>query len=1739
MGRSKPSASDEDLTSLDQPTSEKSIVTWLGERFAKDLIYSRIGQDILVSVNPGKPLEQCSDSNAKTIGNAVKDGKERQAHVFELAASAYFDMITDKKDQSLLFMGETGSGKSFNAQLAIRELVLLSKSKKKDSKTSGRLLKSLEVLEAFGHAKTSRNDNGSRYGKYIEMQFNSRGKLAGAQISDYLLEKSRVTDVPYGERSFHAFYYMLAGASADEKAKWNLMDLKYYSFLAESKSLKVDGINDVAMFSTLKSALRGAGFKEKYQSQIFQLLSAILLLGNLEFVDAEAKDDAAVISNSDVLDEVSDILGVRSYLLENALVYKTKLIKKEIFTMFLDVDEASEHRNVLCQTLYNVLWSWIVESINKRLCADDYQNHIGLSDMFGLENHKDNYLHQLFYNYSSERFQAFFNETVFDNEINKYRSESVQFPEVSYADNSAIVSMMYGKPNSIIQIFDEESAKTKKKTKLSTLIDTINSEYAENDFYIAFPRKNKSYMFGIRHHGELVYYDAKDFVEVNSDHISPDFITLFRGGPETKSSKNTFLVNLFCQKSIDVEKAPTHGSAVVDALQVNGPRRKPTLRKKMERDQKSSSGKTLFSDYNYALEDLFTSISDTHPHFVLCINSNPGQKPNRFESKMVGEQVITFGLPDVIKVRDSGYGHCFTYEEFATRYALISEAGASAANKNGAVDLLQMAEFDARDYATGSSMVFLSEKASRAIDMKLRIAEKAERKKLKEKLTRGEIDQDGSNVSSFMPDDQSDIESDVERSNISDSEMTDNETYDDDRSSQISYGSEFSMAPESMEAIKAGDGKLEMQIEEEEEPMSAVRKNWLFVTFLLTWWIPGRCLEWNGMKRADIQQAWREKVALCLLIILLCLLMLFFIVGFSLVLCPHDKMFNQAELSQYNSADSKLYVSVHGHVYDYTIARGSHSGGAEFVDEYGGRDASENFVYKADLCGLEVDDSVDYLNKTQYAHDAASTIVILNPKNKKIWKGFLSYTRKDIRKNHADPDSYFVIINDKVYDFTLYRSASLKYLGDTVGAIIRQFPGTDATEAFEKMPSSAKSQALKCMNTIHFAGIIDTRDSPQCLFADNILLAATGVLVGIMVVKFLSALQLGSKGDPENYDRFVIMQVPCYTEGEENLRRTLDSLATLKYDDKRKLLFIIADGNIIGSGNDRATWRIALDLLGVDPSIDPPKLSFQSLGEGNRQHNMGKVYTGLYDCSGHLVPYIMVVKVGKDNETRRPGNRGKRDSQMILMRFLQKVHYDEPMSPLELEMFHQIKNVIGVDPSFYEFALMVDADTEVMPDALNRLVSTMVHDAKIVGLCGETQISNERDSVITMMQVYEYYISHHLAKAFESLFGSVTCLPGCFCMYRIRTPSKSIPLLTSKQVIADYSVNDVDTLHKKNLLSLGEDRYLTTLMLKHFPNMKISFTSDAVCRTFAPDRWNVLLSQRRRWINSTVHNLLELLLLPQLCGFCCFSMRFVVFFDLFATLVMPATMGYLIYVLYGVFSGRIVPIISIVLLAAGFGLQIVIFLLKRKWEHIGWLIIYILALPFFTFFIPLYAFWHFDDFSWGNTRVVVGERNGKKQIVDEEPFDPKSIPMKKWSDYESEMWEKESAMSGGSKMYGSEYSGMSSQQQSQSGYVSQFGLTQPMPYQQSEMSFQGRPMSMMPGSRPMSMGMTMPVMPNDGQPTNEQISAQIKAILATANLMTVTKKQVRDELSMFFGTDMTSKKEFINKVIEDVLQGKL
>lgn len=529
---------------------------------------------------------------------------------------------------------------------------------------------------------------------------------------------------------------------------------------------------------------------------------------------------------------------------------------------------------------------------------------------------------------------------------------------------------------------------------------------------------------------------------------------------------------------------------------------------------------------------------------------------------------------------------------------------------------------------------------------------------------------------------------------------------------------------------------------------------------------------------------------------------------------------------------------------------------------------------------------------------------------------------------------------------------------------------------------------------------------------------------------------------PIDYEPFnfplahTICLVTAYSESVEGLRTTLDSLATTDYPNSHKLILIIADGMVKGDGNTMTTPEICLTMMKefvIAPSDVEPN-SYVAIADGHKRHNMAKVYAGFYDYDDatverskqQRVPIVLVAKCGNPLEANeaKPGNRGKRDSQIVLMAFLQKVMFDERMTTFEYEFFNSIWRVTGVSPDRYELVLCVDADTKVFPDSLTRMVSCMVHDEDIMGLCGETKIANKAETFVTMMQgvyffsllrrnadapvlflVFEYYISHHMTKAFESMFGGVTCLPGCFSMYRIKAPKGDsgywVPILANPDIVEHYSENVVDTLHKKNLLLLGEDRYLTTLMLKTFPKRKNMFCPQAVCKTVVPDTFRILLSQRRRWINSTIHNLAELVLVRDLCGTFCFSMQFVVAMELAGTLVLPAAIAFTVYlIVVSIIPGGANTTIPLILLAIVLGLPgLLIVITSRKVAYVGWMLIYLISLPIWNGILPAYSFWHFDDFSWGQTRKVVGDKGHDAGDKDGE-FDSSHIVMKRWAEFE-------------------------------------------------------------------------------------------------------------------------------------------
>lgn len=577
------------------------------------------------------------------------------------------------------------------------------------------------------------------------------------------------------------------------------------------------------------------------------------------------------------------------------------------------------------------------------------------------------------------------------------------------------------------------------------------------------------------------------------------------------------------------------------------------------------------------------------------------------------------------------------------------------------------------------------------------------------------------------------------------------------------------------------------------------RRLWAGFVWALTFWIPSFVLRFVGrMKRPDVRMAWREKVVLVLLILLFNAIVCFYIMAFGDLLCPNkDKAWNTKEVS-WHTTDDNFFVSIHGRVYDISkFWRQQHSDikgedvTSSIMKELAGLNLDAYFPPPlSEYCGTDPNLNIQLQNNDTSAvlystakHDCGpknhpQTNTKLNkytwyadvflPKITDYYKGELVWTRDTI-KNQANSDSrYWVVVNEKVYDLTDYFHtldtmndlSMYSFLPDSVTQLFKDNMGTDVTSKWQDTAEFRNAQ--RCLDYVFYKGKVDFRESPRCTVNNWILLSFAILICAVVLVKFLAALQLGSKRRPTPQDKFVICLVPAYTEGEDSLRKGLDSLTALQYDNKRKLIFVICDGMIVGGGNDRPTPKIVLDILGVDPKMDPPALPFLSVGQGMEQLNYAKVYSGLYEYEGNVVPYIVVVKVGKESEQRKskPGNRGKRDSQILLMHFLNRVHHRAPMSPMELEIFHQINNVIGVDPELYEYCFMVDADTSVKEDSLNRLVAACAADAKIAGICGETSLQNEERSWWTMIQVYEYYISHHLSKAFESLFGSVTCLPG-------------------------------------------------------------------------------------------------------------------------------------------------------------------------------------------------------------------------------------------------------------------------------------------------------------------------------------------------------------------------------------------
>jgi chitin synthase len=592
--------------------------------------------------------------------------------------------------------------------LAIKSLLELSVSNpgKKGSKLANQLPASEFVLETFGNARTLFNPNASRFGKYTELQFSDKGRLTGVKTLDYYLERNRVATVPSGERNFHIFYYLVAGASPEERQHLHLLDKTTYRYLGQrgTAATRPNGSrdDDALRFDQLKIALKTIGFSKRHVAQTCQLVAAILHLGNLEFIiDRHRNEDAAVVRNVDVLEIVSDFLGIHPSELEAALSYKTKLVKKELCTVFLDPDGASDNRDDLAKTLYSLLFAWLNEHINQRLCKDDFSSFIGLFDLPGPQNmsSRPNSLDQFCINFANERLQNWIQKSLFEKHVNEYTLEGISrfVPQVPYFDNSECIRLLQNTPGGLIHIMDDQARRQPKKTD-HTMVEAFSKRWGNHSSFKAGAIDRSGFpSFTVNHFNGAVTYSSEGFLDRNLDAINPDFVSLLRGavdGLEGSGSINPFVKGLFSAKAIATQAHPRNEDTIVSAQQAVKPMRAPSTRRKgpikrmptvkegvdieeKDRDDEDNHGPLghgshtspcVAGEFKAAMDTLLETIEETQPWYIFCINPNDSQLPNQLEGRSVKGQVKAPGLAEIAKRSVNVFEVNMTPEEFCERY---------------------------------------------------------------------------------------------------------------------------------------------------------------------------------------------------------------------------------------------------------------------------------------------------------------------------------------------------------------------------------------------------------------------------------------------------------------------------------------------------------------------------------------------------------------------------------------------------------------------------------------------------------------------------------------------------------------------------------------------------------------------------------------------------------------------------------------------------------------------------------------------------------------------------------------------------------------------------------------------------------------------------------------------------------------------------------------------------------------
>ncbi|KAG6952848.1 hypothetical protein JG687_00012745 [Phytophthora cactorum] len=630
----------EDMTALNY-LHEAAILYNVKKRFLQKLPYTYTG-DICIAVNPYQWLpELYSEQTQSQYLTKARD--ELPPHVYATSMASYNDMKRHEMNQSILVSGESGAGKTETTKILMNHLASIAGGL--NDYTIKKIIEVNPLLESFGNAKTVRNDNSSRFGKFTQLQFDNAGILVGARCRTYLLEKTRVISHEEMERNYHIFYQLLA--ASESKEKWFLDDAnECYAYTAANKTIKIEGMSDNKHFERTKTALGLIGVSEELQGVLFEVLAGVLHLGQVEVQSKNNNEESEIVPSGQGAKNATKLLGISEADLEKALCSRQIAVAGDKVTTFLKKDQAEECIGALSKAIYSNVFDWLVEMINTSLENDKkMRHHVGILDIFGFEHFKHNSFEQFCINYANEKLQQKFTQDVFKTVQIEYEAEGIIWSHIDFADNQDVISVIEDRLG-IISLLNDEVMRPKGNDE--SLVSKLSTIHKDEQDVIEFPRTSRT-QFTIKHYAGAVTYESLGFLEKHKDALLPDLSDLMRG------SSKQFLRTIFTEKI---------GSPVASRKKSNSNARRVGGRAMGGALTVANVG-TQFKDN---LNELMTSIRQTKVHYVRCIKPNQNKSPNEMDQPMVVSQLRCAGVIEAIRISRVAYPNRLLLEDLVDKF---------------------------------------------------------------------------------------------------------------------------------------------------------------------------------------------------------------------------------------------------------------------------------------------------------------------------------------------------------------------------------------------------------------------------------------------------------------------------------------------------------------------------------------------------------------------------------------------------------------------------------------------------------------------------------------------------------------------------------------------------------------------------------------------------------------------------------------------------------------------------------------------------------------------------------------------------------------------------------------------------------------------------------------------------------------------------------------------------------------